>query len=74
MFGTIRQAARRTDSPATEFRMRRWLAEGRLPGYYAGNRFMVDMEALDEMVREESLANAKGKTERERGDSTACQG
>ena len=56
-FKTIRQAAATGLIP--EYRLRILVAEGRCPGIYAGNRFLVNVEALAEKLDRESRANLK---------------
>lgn len=43
-FCSIRQAAATHILP--EFRLRRMCAEGQLPGFYAGKKFMINFSAL----------------------------
>jgi len=42
----------------TENMLRVMLREKRLPGFYAGNRFYVDVEMLKEQIRRECERNA----------------
>ncbi len=55
-FMTIRKAARELELP--EYRLRIRLKENRLPGFYAGVRFMVDIQQLEDMLVRESAQNA----------------
>lgn len=52
MFQTIRQVARFLKIP--EGLVRRLVAQGRCPGVYSGNRFLVNVEALREYLDAES--------------------
>lgn len=52
---TIRQTA----GILPEYRLRQMQKQGKLPGVFSGNRFLVDVEALQEMLRRESLAAVK---------------
>lgn len=51
-YGTIRQTAATGILP--EHRLRLMLKAGELPGFYAGNRFMVDMNQLVTILAEKS--------------------
>lgn len=51
-FKTIRQAA--ATGILTEHRLRLMVAEGTCPGIRTGNRFMVNLDALAEMLDRES--------------------
>lgn len=51
-YGTIRQTA--ATGILTEHRLRLMLKAGELPGFYAGNRFMVDMNQLVTILAEKS--------------------
>lgn len=44
-FLTINQGAKRNNVPST--RLRVWLAEGRLPGFYSGTRFYLDQAEFE---------------------------
>ncbi len=57
-FKTIRQTA--ALGLLTEHYLRLLVAEGRCPGVRAGNRFMVNVEALAEQLDRESRSNAGG--------------
>lgn len=52
MFKTIRQTAAQGLAP--ENFIRQLVAQGRCPGIYSGNRFLVNVEALVEMLDKES--------------------
>ena len=52
MFRTIRQTA--SDGILTEHRLRKMQKDGKLPGIFVGNRFLIDQDALIEMLHEES--------------------
>ena len=41
-----------------EFRLRQMLKQGRLPGYYAGNRFYVHHDRLVAQLEAECMQNA----------------
>ncbi len=49
---TIRQTAATGILP--ENRLRTMQREGKLPGFIAGNRFLVDVEQLEKLLREAS--------------------
>lgn len=53
MFRTIRQTA--AAGILSEHRLRKLHKEGKLPGIYAGNRFLVDQSALEEFLHGESI-------------------
>ena len=54
VFKTIRQAA--AMGILTEHRLRLMVAAGKCPGIYLGNRFMVNVTALAELLDAESRA------------------
>lgn len=58
MFSTIRQVAR--TGLASESLIRRLVAQGRCPGIYSGNRFLVNTEQLREFLEEQSRAPKGG--------------
>lgn len=37
-----------------EYRLRQWIKQGRVPGWRSGNRFMVDVEAFINQLKNES--------------------
>lgn len=47
-FVTIRQAAKAGILP--EFRLRKMQKAGQLPGIYAGNKFLINVELLDQQL------------------------
>lgn len=51
-FKTIRQTA--ATGIMTEHYLRLMVAEGRCPGIYSGNRFLVNVEALSELLDKQS--------------------
>ena len=55
-FRTINQAGKETHVPPS--RLRAWQKTGKLPGYFSGNRFMVNMDMLTDMLNAECMANA----------------
>ena len=42
----------------SEYMLRRMRAEGRLPGFYSGTRYYVDVEAFEAQIASECKANA----------------
>ena len=54
---TIRQVA--AMGILSEYYLRIRHKQGKLPGFYSGNRFLVDVEALSEMLKAESLEAVK---------------
>lgn len=52
-FPSIREAARR--GPVSEYLLRLWLKQGRLPGVYSGRKFLVNYEKLIEQLNEEAI-------------------
>lgn len=52
-FPTIRQAAKR--GPLSERSLRLMQKEGRLPGFFVGNRFRINYSALLDQLQTESL-------------------
>lgn len=57
-FKTIRQTAAMGFVP--EHLLRERLKQGKLPGVYSGNRFLVNVDALVEQLNAESIKNANG--------------
>ena len=57
-FKTIRQVAR--SGLLAEYRLRLLQKQGRLPGIYAGNRFLVNVDALCRQLEQESLTTDAG--------------
>ena len=55
MFRTIRQTA--SDGILSEHRLRQMQKEGKLPGFYVGNRFLVDQEELEAFLHREATKN-----------------
>ena len=51
-FKTIRQTAALGILP--EFRMRQMQKQGKLPGIYSGSRFLVNVDALEAMLEEQT--------------------
>lgn len=51
-FKTIRQTA--ALGVLTEHRLRLMVAEGRCPGIYTGNRFLINVDALIEQLDQQS--------------------
>lgn len=49
-FCTIREAAATRILP--EYRLRRLCAEGKLPGFYAGKKFLINFPALCEQLNQ----------------------
>lgn len=49
-YRTIRQTAGTTDIP--EFRLRAWVKQGKVPGFYSASRFYVNVPLLLEGVQE----------------------
>ena len=56
-FKTISQTAKTGLLP--EFRLRAMQKQGRLPGIYSGKRFLVNFDALVEMLERESVQGVK---------------
>lgn len=54
---TIRQTA--ALGILSEHLLRIMLKQGRLPGVYSGNRFLVNVEALVSQLNSESVANVR---------------
>ena len=55
---TIRQTA--ALGIVSEHLLRLMLKQGRLPGVYSGNRFLVNVDALIDQLNKESAASIKG--------------
>lgn len=53
---TVRQTAALGVLP--EFRLRQMQKEGRLPGFYSGTRFYINVDMLVEQLQTECAANA----------------
>ena len=49
---TIRQTAKR--GPLSEYRLRLMEKQGRLPGIYSGNRFLINYELLLDQLNRQS--------------------
>lgn len=60
-FMTINQAAKAVGLPHS--RLRRMRLEGRLPGFYGGNRYYVNMDRLRTQLEEDSRPSAKDSGE-----------
>lgn len=58
-FKTIRQVA--GTGLLAEHRLRLLQKQGRLPGIYVGNRFLVNIDALCRQLEQESLASVIGE-------------
>ena len=56
-FQTIRQVAK--SGLISEHYLRLRLKQSKLPGFYSGKRFIVDYEALVEMLHREALAEVE---------------
>lgn len=56
-FSTIRQASRKIDFP--ENRIRAMVKQGVCPGIYSGNRFLVNVDALVELLENQSREAVK---------------
>lgn len=54
---TIRQTAATGILP--EFRLRQMQKQGRLPGVYSGNRFLVNVDMLTELLQNETKQSIK---------------
>ena len=59
-FKTIRQTAATGIVPENYLRL--LVAQGKCPGIYSGNRFLVNVEALAEQLDAESRQNVKAVT------------
>ena len=62
-FLTIRQTAK--TGILSEHSLRLMVAQGRCPGIYSGNRFLVNYDLLVEQLDRESLARANGRASTE---------
>lgn len=56
----VREAAADPRCPYSEYRLRLLIAQRECPGVRVGNRFMVDLDALEEITRQAALKNCKG--------------
>lgn len=70
-FVTIRQAA--ATGLLSEHRLRIMVAEGKCPGIRSGNRFLVNLDALAELLDSESQSNCE-VAERASGRFVATEG
>ena len=52
-FPSIREAARR--GPVSEYLLRLWLKQGKLPGVYSGKKFLVNYGKLLEQLDSEAV-------------------
>lgn len=60
MYYTIRQEAQRPECPFTQSMLRQLIAQGKIPGFRVGNRFLINHELLMQMTTEMALASVKG--------------
>ena len=58
-FMTVRQVAR--TGLISEYRLRLLVAQGKVPGVYSGNRFLINYDQFIDMLNEQSRANAGGE-------------
>ena len=58
-FKTIRQASRATSVP--EWRLRQLVKQKRVPGFYSGSRFYVNLDMFLDQLDAECRANAAGE-------------
>lgn len=56
-FLTIRQTA--ATRVLSEHQLRLRLKQGKLPGFFVGNRFLVNVQKLEEQLDADSVANMK---------------
>lgn len=56
----VREAAADPRCPFSEYRLRLLIAQARCPGVRVGNRFLIDLDALEEITRQEAVRNLKG--------------
>lgn len=59
-FLSPRQTAKLPDCPITECFLRRMIKEGDCPGFYSGSHFLVNAEALFEMLEQRSRKPMSG--------------
>ncbi len=59
LFRTIRQTA--AVGILNEHRLRKMHKEGKLPGIYSGNRFLVDQSALEQLLHNEAIKNCESE-------------
>ncbi len=52
--GTIRETAQKFPGLVTEYTLRAWVKEGRCPGFYRGNKFIVNQTALLDILEKET--------------------
>ena len=52
---TVREAAKQPDCPFSERWLRQLISEGRCPGIRVGNRFMIDIDTLNDWIKCEAL-------------------
>lgn len=60
-FPTIRQTAKR--GPLSEYQLRLMAKQGKLPGIYSGNRFLVNYKLFLEQLDVESYKNCAKREE-----------
>lgn len=48
--GSIRETAKKFPGLVSEYTLRAWVKEGRCPGFYRGNKFIVNQTALIEIL------------------------
>lgn len=51
-YRTVHKFATEYEFP--EYRLRQWIKQKRVPGWYSGNRFMVDVDAFLSQLQVES--------------------
>lgn len=66
-FLTIREAA--AAGYDTEFHLRQLLKQGKLPGFFSGRTFKVNVKFLIELLDRESVAQASGVSREISGNS-----
>ena len=55
-FETINQYHTRTDFPET--RLRAWCKEGKLPGFWSGKKYLINVDLFEAWLEAECKANA----------------
>lgn len=58
---TVREAARHPDCPLSERWIRQLISEKRCPGVRVGNRFMIDLDTLNNWIKEEARREAENE-------------
>lgn len=57
----VREAAADPRCPYSEHRLRLLIAQSKCPGIQVGNRFLIDLDALEEITHQAAINSVKGE-------------